>query len=99
MRPPRGGAMPARMTPRAPIALVGVLATVLVLAATAFAARPAGVTPEVAAKLQSLLDRWLVNHRAPGVGAAGRVPDGSLWLGGAGPPQGGGEDGDGGGGR
>jgi D-alanyl-D-alanine carboxypeptidase len=76
-------------TPRASAIPVAVLATLLAvtsLAATdsaaggqpAQAAQPA---PEVVAKLQARLDRWRVNHLAPGVAAAVRFPDGSLWEG------------------
>jgi D-alanyl-D-alanine carboxypeptidase len=39
------------------------------------------VDPELAAKLQMRLDRWRLNHHAPGVAAAVRLPDGSRWIG------------------
>jgi D-alanyl-D-alanine carboxypeptidase len=39
------------------------------------------VSSEVAARLQLRLDRWRESHRAPGVAAAVRFPDGGLWLG------------------
>jgi D-alanyl-D-alanine carboxypeptidase len=39
------------------------------------------VEPELATKLQARLDQWRVNHRAPGVAAAIRLPDGSRWMG------------------
>ncbi len=45
------------------------------------AAAPAPVDAELATKLQARLDRWRVNHRAPGVAAAVRLPDGSRWVG------------------
>jgi D-alanyl-D-alanine carboxypeptidase len=48
------------------------------------AARAASVPPvddALAATLQARLDRWRVNHRAPGVAAAIRLPDGSRWIG------------------
>ena len=58
-------------------------ATLLIMAATgsALAAKPSAVEPELAVKLQTRLDRWRENHRAPGVAAAVRLPDGSLWIG------------------
>ncbi|MFO7534003.1 MAG: serine hydrolase domain-containing protein [Candidatus Limnocylindrales bacterium] len=39
------------------------------------------VDEELAAKLQARLDRWRLNHRAPGIAAAVRLPDGSQWIG------------------
>jgi D-alanyl-D-alanine carboxypeptidase len=39
------------------------------------------VEPELSHKLQAKLDRWRENHRAPGVAAAVRLPDGTLWIG------------------
>jgi D-alanyl-D-alanine carboxypeptidase len=44
-------------------------------------ANPPHVDAKLADKLQSHLDRWRVNHRAPGVAAAVRLPDGSRWIG------------------
>lgn len=37
--------------------------------------------PELAVKLQARLDRWRASHRAPGVAAAVRMPDGARWIG------------------
>lgn len=48
------------------------------------AAAPPPVAPELAAKLQARVDQWRVNHRAPGVAVAVRLPDGSRWLGASG---------------
>jgi D-alanyl-D-alanine carboxypeptidase len=42
---------------------------------------PPPVPAELADRLQTHLDRWRVNHRAPGVAAAVRLPDGSRWIG------------------
>jgi len=56
----------------------------VVLLATAFAAPVAAapaVESELAAKLQNRMDQWRVNHRAPGLAAAVRLPDGSRWIG------------------
>jgi D-alanyl-D-alanine carboxypeptidase len=39
------------------------------------------VTPELAAKLQSLIDEWRKDARVPGVVAAIRMPDGTIWTG------------------
>lgn len=39
------------------------------------------VDPELATKLQYRLDQWRVNHHAPGVAAAVRLPDGTRWVG------------------
>jgi len=50
-------------------------------AAPVAAASPPAVSPELQAKLQAKLDQWHVNHRAPGVAAAVRLPDGSRWIG------------------
>lgn len=41
----------------------------------------ASVDPVLDAKLKARLDQWRVNHRAPGVAAAVRLPDGSRWVG------------------
>jgi D-alanyl-D-alanine carboxypeptidase len=51
--------------------------------ATAAADAPP-VPDAVAAKLDARLDAWRVAHRVPGVTAAVRFPDGSLWLGASG---------------
>ncbi len=53
---------------------------IVAMAGPATAGAPA-VDPELAAKLQVRLDQWRVSHRAPGVAAAVRLPDGSRWLG------------------
>ena len=50
-----------------------------VLPASAADAPP--VPDEVAAKLDARLESWQIGHRAPGVAAAVRFPDGSLWIG------------------
>jgi D-alanyl-D-alanine carboxypeptidase len=54
----------------------------LVVASTATtAAGPPPVDTELSELLQKRLDRWRENHRAPGVAAAVRLPDGSRWIG------------------
>lgn len=45
------------------------------------------VDPALAIRLQARLDEWRENHRAPGVAAAVRFPDDSLWLGSSGRSQ------------
>ena len=69
--------------PRSRLASLGIIVLMLGVAGTSdvAAARPAEVDAELAAKLQVRLDRWRVNHRAPGVAAAIRLPDGSQWVG------------------
>jgi D-alanyl-D-alanine carboxypeptidase len=71
-------------------AVLAALATLLLLAPMTTATeapvqRPAaeapGVDPLLVERLQAHLDRWRVNHSAPGVAAAVRLPDGSRWLG------------------
>ena len=63
-------------------AVAAVLALLMVLGmAVSSAAAPPKVDPELAVKLQSRLDQWRVNHHAPGVAAAVRLPDGSRWVG------------------
>lgn len=57
---------------------------VAITGGSALGAKSADVDPELAAKLQLRIDRWLVSHRAPGVAAAVRLPDGSQWIGTAG---------------
>lgn len=60
------------------------LAALLVLAALLGAnlgTVSAGVDPALAETLQARLDSWRVNHHAPGVAAAVRLPDGSRWIG------------------
>ncbi len=68
---------------RRPLVLVAGLIAVLLAVSVAgpASAAPAPVDPELATKLQARLDRWRVNHRAPGVAAAVRLPDGSRWVG------------------
>ena len=39
------------------------------------------VTPELAAKLQSIIDQWRKDAKVPGVVAAIRMPDGTIWTG------------------
>ena len=56
--------------------LVALLAVVPVSAQA-----PPPVDAELATRLQAHLDRWRTNHRAPGVAAAVRLPDGSRWIG------------------
>ena len=63
------------------LALATLVAVALSIPGPVVAARPADVTEEVASRLQVRLDAWRDNHRAPGVAAAVRLPDGSLWLG------------------
>jgi D-alanyl-D-alanine carboxypeptidase len=58
------------------------LLLILVLGSVATSATtPPPVDPELTARLQARLDQWRVNHRAPGVAAAIRLPDGSRWIG------------------
>ncbi len=59
------------------------LAAILLVVAAAGStlAGPPAVEDELAVKLQARLDQWRVNHRAPGVAAAVRLPDGSRWVG------------------
>jgi D-alanyl-D-alanine carboxypeptidase len=71
-----------------PRTLIILLAAVLLLPAAGsaglaipVAAASPTVDQELAAKLQARLDRWRLNHRAPGVAAAIRLPDGSRWIG------------------
>ena len=73
--------MHAQVLPRLAAAILS-----FVLLATAFAlptsaATPPPVDPELAAKLQNRVDLWRVNHHAPGVAVAVRLPDGSRWIG------------------
>ena len=60
-------------------ALTAVMLIVAMAGPVAAGAPP--VDPELATKLQVRLDQWRVNHHAPGVAAAVRLPDGSRWLG------------------
>jgi len=62
-------------------ALAALLIVATLLGATAGSAGAAPVDPELAGKLQARLDAWRTNHRAPGVAAAVRLPDGSRWMG------------------
>ncbi len=60
--------------------LAALLLVVLIGGATA-AQTPGELDPVLAAKMQARLDRWRVSHRAPGVAAAVRLPNGSRWMG------------------
>jgi D-alanyl-D-alanine carboxypeptidase len=76
--------VPAQPTARAArllTAAILALAVVAPAAPTLAQGGPPHVDLKLAAKLQSHLDRWRVNHRAPGVAAAVRLPDGSRWIG------------------
>jgi D-alanyl-D-alanine carboxypeptidase len=68
-----------------PLARLAAALLALVLLATIFAApaiaAPPLVEPDLAAKLQSRMDQWRINHKAPGVAVAVRLPDGSRWVG------------------
>lgn len=67
-----------------PRVLATVLSAVLlaiVIGSGAVASAPPDVEPELAVKLQARLDQWRTSHRAPGVAAAVRLPDGSRWIG------------------
>jgi D-alanyl-D-alanine carboxypeptidase len=70
-----------RSLPKTLAASLAALLFVLSSVGTALAEQPPAVDPELATKLQTRLDRWRVNHRAPGVAAAVRLPDGSRWIG------------------
>ena len=72
--------MDTRAWPRFAVALLSVALLVAALAAPS-AAAPSPVEPELAAKLQTRMDQWRINHRAPGVAVAVRLPDGSRWIG------------------
>jgi D-alanyl-D-alanine carboxypeptidase len=64
--------------------LIAVLPLALMAAAIpvgAHAMEPTPIDSELADKLQTRLDTWRKNHRAPGVAAAVRLPDGSRWVG------------------
>jgi D-alanyl-D-alanine carboxypeptidase len=76
--------VPAQPTARAARLLIAALLALAVVAPAApmlAQGSPPHVDAKLAAKLQSHLDRWRVNHRAPGVAAAVRLPDGSRWIG------------------
>jgi D-alanyl-D-alanine carboxypeptidase len=62
------------------LAIAVSLLTVLSVGSVVSAAPPP-VDPELALKLQAKLDTWRERHRAPGVAAAVRLPDGSRWIG------------------
>ena len=59
---------------------VALLATSLTAPVGAAPAPPPAVEPVLAQKLQAKLNQWRVNHRAPGIAAAVRLPDGSRWM-------------------
>ena len=69
--------------PTTPRALAALLATILLVVAVSGGAGAAAprVDDELGAKLQLRLDQWRKGHRAPGVVAAVRLPDGSRWMG------------------
>ena len=75
----------AAVTPDRPavraLALVALLSAVGALASPAVAADAPPVADEIAIKLDARIDAWRTNRRAPGVAAAVRFPDGSLWIG------------------
>jgi D-alanyl-D-alanine carboxypeptidase len=60
--------------------LAGVMLAVAI-GAPVSAQTPGLLHPELAARFQQRLERWRVSHRAPGVAAAVRLPDGALWVG------------------
>ena len=62
------------------LALVGLLAAAFVPAPVRGADAPP-VPEDVVAKLDARIDAWRTHHRAPGVAAAVRFPDGSQWIG------------------
>jgi D-alanyl-D-alanine carboxypeptidase len=73
-----------RRSPVARTLVAALLALVVVLPFGVSVAQAQGVPPVDAAlaeRLQRHLDRWRVSHRAPGVAAAVRLPDGSRWIG------------------
>ena len=74
----RGALM--RRPPPSAIPVLLVLVMVLGASVGSVSAAPR-VDPELAVKLQTRLDQWRVNHHAPGVAAAVRLPDGSRWIG------------------
>jgi D-alanyl-D-alanine carboxypeptidase len=69
-----------RTVSRAVLTLASVALLATSMAAPAGAAPPRKVEPALAAKLQTRLDQWRVNHHAPGIAAAVRLPDGSRWM-------------------
>ncbi|CAN5827451.1 N/A [soil metagenome] len=66
---------------RAPLAAVLLLVTA---SGASLGADDPAVPPEVATRLKARLDGWREARLAPGVAAAVRFPDGSLWMGTAG---------------
>jgi D-alanyl-D-alanine carboxypeptidase len=69
---------------RVPVIFRAPLVAVLLVVSTAgtgLGADAPAVSPEVATRLQARLDRWREARLAPGVAAAVRSPDGSLWIG------------------
>jgi D-alanyl-D-alanine carboxypeptidase len=69
-----------RAIPRAIATVVAAILLSTSLAVPTAAAPPRKVEPALAAKLQTRVDQWRVSHRAPGVAAAVRLPDGSRWM-------------------
>ncbi len=70
--------MTAQTLPRALVALLAIV--LLVTGGSVPAAAAAAVSPELAAKLEQRVEQWRVNHRAPAVAVAVRLPDGSRWI-------------------
>jgi D-alanyl-D-alanine carboxypeptidase len=62
------------------LVVVALLSAVGVVSAPAVAAAPQ-VPDEVARRLDTHIDTWRANRQAPGVAAAVRFPDGTLWIG------------------
>jgi D-alanyl-D-alanine carboxypeptidase len=71
----------AHRLPRALRATLAALLLVILVTGSVSAQTPGELDPVLAAKLQQHLERWRVSHRAPGVAAAVRLPDGSRWMG------------------
>ena len=65
------------------LVLVALLSAVGVVSSPAAAAAPR-VPDEVARRLDAHIDTWRANRQAPGIAAAVRFPDGSLWIGASG---------------
>lgn len=74
-------AVTRRRLPNARALAIVLLVLAFVGAGGAIGAAAPPVEPELAAKLQNRIDLWRVNHKAPGVAAAVRLPDGSRWIG------------------
>ena len=61
--------------------MLAALLLVVLASGTTAAQTPGLLDPALAATFQQRLDRWRASHRAPGVAAAVRLPDGALWIG------------------